>query len=98
MKKVINTSRDTVNVSEVDSDMFYGFIQNQTNSKGFITRANFCHGNFQMKSITDLTEGNSWPTHSRSNNLQDSINNLLNYNFTVYQFDTSKELFTWLAE
>jgi len=58
----------------------------------------FCDGNYQMKSITDLTEGNSWPTHSRNNNLFDAIKNLLVNKFTVYQFDTAKELFTWLAE
>jgi len=97
MKKVINTDRDTVNVSEVDSDKFYGFVQNHTNLKGFISRISYCSGDYQAKAITDLTEGNSWPIHTRSN-LKDAIDNLLNKNFTVYQFDTSKELFTWLAE
>jgi hypothetical protein len=97
MKEVINTSRDTVNVSEVNSYKFYGFVQNHTNSKGFISRVSYGGGNYQMKAITELTEGNSWPSHSRSN-LQGTIENLLNKNFTVYQFDTSKELFTWLAE
>lgn len=95
MKEVINRSRDTLHVSEVDSDMFYGFVRD--NDKGFISREKFAEGNFIPFSIRELTNGNSWSGY-RSDSLKEVTLNLIDKGFTVYQFVTAQELFTWLAK
>jgi hypothetical protein len=88
--------------SAVSKSKYYG-IQQKVNGckKGFLHRERFNLGNYSIRCIDYLTEGNSWDIPEwRSSELQVTIEILIKdeRGFDVYEFDTAKELFLWLAK
>lgn len=99
MKKVIE-SEEVTPLSSVNEDKYYGVINtsNREVVKGFIGRREYEYGEFCVFCSDKLTMGNTWPDYD-SKNLTKLISDLINSkNFTVYEFDTSVELFKWLGE
>jgi hypothetical protein len=94
MKRVVKYQEDIVFINNVNPNKFYGFLCD--GYKGFITREKYNDGNFIILSITKLTEGNRWPLY-KSNTLFSLINDFSEEYHKVYEFETVKELFNWLA-
>ena len=99
MKKVVKGTlpSDIVQLTEVNSQKYYGLKHPNDNSRGFISRSKFCNGEYIPMCCDELTNGNRW---SCSDSLTKLIGDLMSgpRPFTVYEFDTHKELFGWLAE
>jgi hypothetical protein len=99
MKKVILEKPEVavVELSNVSNEKYYG-VSPDYDKKGFITKTDFNLGKYTVLSQRLLTKGNGWDSFD-SQDLKTIIKKLIsNTLFTVYEFDTSKELFTWLAE
>lgn len=95
MKKVVLEENDVVYLSEVSELKYYGvFFDNQ---KSFITKRNYFDGDYSAFLCMSVTKGNSYDGHD-SCSLKETINSLISSSFIIYEFDTPKELFTWLAE
>ncbi len=103
MKHVLNTlPPQCVTLSfNTTVDKFYGIKQRVNDkSKGFIRRETYNAGNFILISAeSDLTKGAMW-SHWKSSSLSALITDIVadKLGFDVYEFDTVKELFQWLAE
>lgn len=97
MKKVIiKVENELVEVSNVDEEKYYG-MQGLHSNKGFVVQSQFKSGNFKILSSESFTYGNGWSDYE-NNNLISMFNRILKDNKTIYEFDTSKELFKWLSE
>lgn len=99
MKEVFSANKDCVLASEVSTDKYYG-VKGSFSPKGFISRENFHSGNFIPRCSKCLTAGNNWPDFY-SNCLTTVIIRMLeskNEQYEIFEFDTAKELFAWLAE
>lgn len=64
--------------------------------KGFICRERYDAGKYNAICRIELTNHNDWEYSNDS--LAALINDLRCENFTVYEFNTPQELFTWLAD
>jgi hypothetical protein len=98
MKKVTRKyEMERVLFSDIDAGKCYGVdnIGTYNNEKGFISRKSIGSG-YEVKSSYGLTLGNCYGF--KGNTLADIIENILNGGFSVYEFDTSQEIFKWLSE
>lgn len=101
MKKVICTisTPDTVLSKNTDQEKYYGLIHKGT--KGFIMREGWRGGKFIAPVLQGITLGNRFATDVTA---FDTIGELCDAlaraypDFEFYEFDTYKELFSWLAE
>jgi hypothetical protein len=98
MKKVIlKKQNDVVHIEEVQNEKFYGVLPGGDSSmRGFITRERFDEGNYTIRAINCLTNGNGWQSWSRTS-LRTMIEALLAANKSVYEFDTFQELMEWVG-
>jgi hypothetical protein len=98
MKKVILQKEEvTIELSKVSPDKYYGVL-NRSGSKGLITKRKYATGQYSAFCSESITKGNSWDMND-SDTITGLVKNLIELsNFSVYEFDTSKELFTWLVE
>jgi len=99
MKKVVLEKPEVavVELLNVNTNRYYG-VSNKNGLKGSLTRRNFYNGQYSAFCCQSVTKGNAWDGHD-SEKLVDVIKNLISSSlFTVYEFETSKELFAWLAE
>jgi len=98
MKQVVITETNPeVNVQRCDADKYYG-LSKAGSPRGFITRDDYDRGNFRAKVVRSLTRGNDW-TFIQGPDLPAVLANAIaKSKFTVFEFDTHKELMTWLAE
>lgn len=80
-------------VEQADSRKYYGcLIRDQ---KGFITARHF-EGPFFAAAAKSITIGNSWSQKDTS--LANLLRHFILEGFEVFEFETHKELFVWLAE
>jgi len=59
-------------------------------------QTNYNNGNFKVFSSMRITTGTGWESMQEST-LSDTIENLLDSEFKVFEFETPEELFSWLA-
>jgi hypothetical protein len=65
---------------------------------GFICRDNYKDGIFRARAVTELTKGNNWDGVTViGDTLIETIANLMNNNFEVFEFDEPNEFFSWLS-
>ena len=97
MKKVIlNESQvATIVLDDVTSDKYYG--AQIRDRKGFISRQGYGQGDFRLYAVDSVTVGNAWSFFDFPI-LSTVISRILDANNNVFEFDTAKELFKWLAE
>ncbi len=102
MKEVIlSVPSKSVTTNSVRDDKYYGVLVDD--EKGFVTRHNCDYDYFFIAAKSKITNGGCWHsfTHTTLQGLIEFILNpmrLCNYQIFVYEFATSSELFTWLAE
>lgn len=98
MKTVINlsTSNDIVSLTEVTPDKYYGVLVGGS-ERCFITKTEYENGNFTVRSLDELTKGNSYYSVT-SPSLTATIQLSLSSGYAVYEFDTAKELLEWLID
>jgi hypothetical protein len=97
MKRVINPFPTLcVSTHDVSISKYYG-VKHHGGPKGFITSTGY-RKSFYTFSEDKLTIGNGWGREY--SNLKELIGYLLGVNlpFEVYEFDTAKEMFKWLAD
>jgi len=96
MKKVIKKLEkdNVVLVTDTDQKKYYGVI-NRFDDKGFITKDSFYSKTFTVKCCEDITIGNGFDMFNEYS-INEIIDELLSHGFTVYEFNTYKELFRWL--
>lgn len=100
MKQVIdNKPNDVVELSYVTPKKFYGVANRVGRAVGFISRLNIEKG-YVVFNSDGLTDGNWNPAiyAHYAQELTGLIAILIANNYEVYEFDTSKELYGWLAE
>lgn len=96
MKKVIKEQPEkTTNIVNVNDSKYYG-VQTIAAVRGFTTMTNFRQHPYMIKSINCITQGNGW--EMRNISLQNLLEECILRGWTVYEFDSAKELFTWLLE
>ena len=103
MKQVISETVPFgyMRVHDVNQGKFYG-VESYNSfmipfEKGFVTRERFAQGNFRVYSRESLTDGNGWYRFSFPT-LVETIENVATYPMMrIFEFDTAKELFAWLA-
>ena len=89
MKQVIDIKLITLN-TEIDESKFYGF--EATGGKGLVVNI----GNkFYTLLAKNIVDGNGVVPDST---LENAINGLLAGSFRVHEFDTHKELLSWLVK
>ena len=99
MKEVITTQipAETVLAENARDSKFYGVSNKSSRTKGFISRDSLDSGLYRARCSSSLTEGNLWPCQS-SSVLSHTVAALAGREcFEVFEFDTAKELFAWLA-
>lgn len=87
-------------LQHVNDDLYYGIVRGEEfKLTGFLTRSQYNNSAHILAFSTDeLTKGNNWSSIQNHTNLRLAIENLILIGFTVYAFDTAKELFQWLAD
>lgn len=105
MKKLVQDKQiPTFTAEEARINKFYGAQKISDNSKGFISRPYYKDGKFQIKTIDNITEGNNFNYTGECNvtlleRLDTFLKRILLHNqFNIFEFDTAKELFLWLAQ
>jgi hypothetical protein len=102
MKQVLSKSPENTAVAyscNCSDDKYYGIsLKSQPKTPvGFVTREGFRRGNYLALAVNHLTEGNNYDAY-RAERLEDFLNMLIsNSRFLVYEFDSNRELFAWLA-
>lgn len=97
MKKVIIRKEEaTVDVASVSGNKYYGATQ--LGAKGFIIRTGVNAGPYKILSNNHFTQGNGWSGDTAYNGLAATIREHIRIGGEVYEFETSKDLFTWLAQ
>ena len=96
MKIQVINEAPTINPSDVRSDKYYGMIHKYGGGKGFVSALPY-KGKFIILCAIALTEGNCFSGFENCVTIQDAVTKAQNM-FTIFQFDTHKELFKWLAE
>ena len=98
MKKVIDCeSFDMISIDSISLDKWYGVCRRNGGAKGFIVRQHFNSGVFNVHSISEMTNGNHFCGFYEKT-LRKTIKQGFFADFNIYEFDTSSELFLWLAE
>lgn len=101
MRKVVISlpPQDVVAFEKVDATKYYGIAID--NERGFIARERWVEGRWKLYCSRSITNGNQWYYHDNKA-LDDSLINcmkfLLDKRFSVFEFETPQELFTWLVE
>ena len=96
MKKVIiDKDSATVSIKSVTSTKYYGVSWGD--KKGFITRENYRCDCFILVDSKGLTK-NARTFNIDAPTLKECFNNAIDAGLDVYEFDTAKELFSWLSE
>lgn len=75
-------------------DKFYG--AKRSDGVGFVTTREY-RRKFKLACVSNLTFGNEWDS-CEGETLLECLDKALAWKFQVFEFDTAKELFTWLAE
>ena len=97
MRKVIlNTETNVTALDNVNVNKYYG-IETNSNGRGFITAQQYC-GKYICVSRSGLTYCNGWHDFTGSDIKEVIKQQIIEHKFVVYEFDTYKELFRWLAE
>ncbi len=98
MRQVVKLEEkhEIVDVNDVNATKYYGVINIDT-EKGFIAKGKMCDLEFNLMARKEITIGNCW-SHFKNANLKKMCENLIIANFKIFEFDTPKELFAWLAE
>jgi len=94
MIKVIIDNTTEIKVQDVTPKHFIGV--KRCGEKAFVTREKYEMGFYKLLSTNQLTKGNGYCIYDEPT-LAGLLKNLINANFEVFVFETSKELFTWLA-
>lgn len=104
MKQVIKRTQDDVTfVDEVNARFYYGVLEvnyeGKSVQKGFIVQQAYRNGPFIAVCENSMTVGNNWDSYS-CNTLEATVDAIIKSGCKkqVFQFDTAKELFAWLAE
>lgn len=83
----------------LDPNLFYGVKNVETGVKGFIMRDFYHKGDFRMRALNQLTNGNCYGFSGPT--LEGVVQVILRYDrtetFVVYMFDDIGELFEWLV-
>lgn len=93
MKKI--TSKSVLSV-----DKYYGIEETERPLKGFLVRKEYRHPlGYKVMCVDNITEGNSFP-FLYSETLEEFKRKIIKEDplFVAYEFQTSKELFEWLAK
>lgn len=93
--KTVSSNPTTIHFTDCLTNKFYGV---QAHSwRGFITRTNFHDGYYYVTVMDEgVTEG-ARRFAGDYNTMYECIKDILNIGFTIYQFDSAKELCEWLA-
>ena len=97
--KQVQLTAPPLNITSIDEVLakkYYG-AKSKEGSTGFISQTEYMGGLYILIASRGLTYRNSWNLLC-SHHLGTAIKNLLKQEFEVYEFDTPKELYTWLAE
>jgi len=92
----VPSHRNIVSVDEVNEDLYY--VVKSDAAIGIITRQHYDDGPFLCKSTDEFTRGNGWTFVCGCKTLTQVVTKAINLKFTVYQFDTAKEMFQWVAD
>ena len=102
MKRIIlseNSERFMFSKAASD-DKFYGVLSSK-GSRGFIFREEYRGGRYRNICVDELSRGNSWSS-MYAESLKEAIDKFINFvgdiHFAVFEFDSQKELFLWLAK
>ena len=98
MKRLVikeDSELKTTSVSNAAENKYYG--AQKDDCKGLVVRKNYNHDDFTILATDEITNGNGWGDYD-CHHLTDFLDNLIEDDFTVYEFSTFKELFAWLAE
>ena len=98
MKQVILESLPVnISVKEVDEKKFYILHNTENNDYGLIHSRNYPTNDYVAFSLLSFTMGNSYV--STNGNLNTYIENMLQVPYVeVFEFDTAKEMFKYLAK
>ena len=98
MKQVILKKKpvDVVAVEDISSEKYYG-IEESEGYKGFIAAKNYL-GKPLVLAADSVTQGNGWSALDNKTTLKSCIITAINEGCQVYEFNTNKELFAWLAQ
>lgn len=97
MKTVILGEVTQVSCENADPQKYYGVLIRDID-KGFITQETYCKGNFRVLASYDLTEGNNYSNFTGAVTLAEFVKEIIQRGEQVFEFDSYKELFKWLAE
>ena len=97
MKTVILGKITQVSVGNIDPQKYYGVLSCFID-KGFITQEQYCKGSFRVLAASDVTEGNHFCSFKESSDLTEFVKGIIERGEQVFEFDSCKELFAWLAE
>lgn len=106
MKKMVveKVPVNVVEAKDADAGKFYAFRQicnGAVADTGFIVREDYKKGDYIPRATNALTSGNSWNQYQRPT-LGETIAAIINapmcgsIRFEVYEFDTFKEMASWL--
>lgn len=108
MKQVISIAAlpiQTVFTNSVSGDKFYTFktfnigVMGRKAVLGFMSRSSLDEGAWEALLIDSLTRGAKiLISPSAERYLSVALMELINNNYLVYEFDTAKEMFQWLAD
>ena len=98
MKQVVNeiVPPNVVSVHSVSPEKYYG-VEFGPYNRGFITNERYYGINYTVRSIDGLTYANGYSNYNYSTLLK-LVDIIVSQGDIVYEFDTPKELFTWLME
>lgn len=96
MKLVVNDSSSTVvELSNVKPEKFYGAVRSWDKRKVYIVET---FDGWIVRGIEQMTLGQNFSSFE-GESLSDTLQSLIeSSHFEVYEFDSNKEFFTWLAE
>lgn len=101
MKKVLKNipTVDFVSCENVTSDKYYG-VSDREGRRGFIAGNEFNGGCYKAFCCAYITKGNEWIWRDlrEVTSLSSFIRILITDYLSVFEFDTHKELFQWLAD
>jgi len=98
VKAVVISEPSKVSINEVSLSKFYGVFRSRNNrieDRNFIQREEYDTGNFRLRCIFELTNGNGHPCW-KNENLKKLIYELITNGWSVLEFGSAKELFDWL--
>lgn len=95
MKKVYKTDPDNiVHISNISKNKYYGIV-NKSNEKGFLVADNYGSDFYKAQCKNGINDGDHFGIPAL---LKIKIENLIESQFEIFEFDTPGELFAWLAK